>query len=123
MKTDRVRPATLGLTLILLGACHARAGESKSPPPSSAAAARATIDSATASRIALARVPGGRVQSAELEEEGGRLLYSLDIRPARGTGIEEVQVDAHSGAVIGQSHENPAQEADESRQEQDTATH
>lgn len=76
-----------------------------------------------ATRTALARVPGGTVISTELEVEGGRLLYSLDIRPMKGSGIEEVQVDAHSGVVLGQQHESAAQERDEAAGEAAPAGH
>lgn len=67
-----------------------------------------------ARQIALAKEPG-TIQSAELETEKGRLVYSFDIKTA-GT-IHEVQVDAMTGKVLEDSVEDPATEAQEKQQE------
>lgn len=67
------------------------------------AKAKVTPDAAMAT--ALARVPGGRMAKGELEEEGGKLIYSFDIKVAGRRGIEEVHVDALTGAVIKTEHE------------------
>jgi uncharacterized membrane protein YkoI len=77
----------------------------------------AKISMKQARSTALARVPGGRVKSSELEREGGKLIYSFDIRPAKGTGIDEVHVDAITGEVLAVDHETPAGEAKERRAE------
>jgi uncharacterized membrane protein YkoI len=77
----------------------------------------ARIGMTRARATALAKVPGGRIKSSELEREKGKLIYSFDIRPARGTGIEEVQVDAITGEVVSVEHETPAGEAKERRDE------
>jgi len=45
--------------------------------------------------------------------EHGRLLYSFDIRQSGHPGIEEVQVDARTGKVLGVEHEDAAAEARE----------
>ena len=55
------------------------------PPKISAEQARAS---------ALAKVPGGKVKSEELEKEDGRLIWSFDIAAPSTTGITEVHVDA-----------------------------
>lgn len=88
--------------------------------PSPDLAARAKITEETARTIALAKVPGGAVVSGELEEEGGKLIWSFDIRVEGRPGIEEVHVDAISGAVIAQEHEGASEEATEKREERDT---
>jgi uncharacterized membrane protein YkoI len=67
--------------------------------------ARATVAPAAAMRTALARVPGGRISKAELEEEDGRLVYSFDIRVPGRDGEDEVQVDARTGAIVKFKHE------------------
>jgi uncharacterized membrane protein YkoI len=72
--------------------------------------AKAKIDCLAARKIALERAPG-RVKSAELEEEGGRLVYSFDV--AQKNGVEEVQVDAGSGEIVSVKHETAADEAKE----------
>jgi uncharacterized membrane protein YkoI len=61
--------------------------------------AQATVTDAAARSLALQRVPG-QIVDAELEEEGGRLLYSYDIRAADGRGLVGVEVDAKTGSVL-----------------------
>ena len=63
--------------------------------------AEAKITEAAAKATALAKVPGGWVKASELERENGKLLYSFDIATKGKTGIDEVQVDAITGAQIG----------------------
>lgn len=58
----------------------------------------------------------GTVESGELEREHRQLVYSFDIRNAKGT-IDEVQVSAITGKVVRVEHENKKQEADEKRKE------
>jgi hypothetical protein len=62
--------------------------------------ARATIRPEAALRIALARVPGGRVREAEIEVERRRLVYSFELAVPGTKGVHEVIVDAASGAVL-----------------------
>ncbi|HMJ09377.1 MAG TPA: PepSY domain-containing protein, partial [Pyrinomonadaceae bacterium] len=54
----------------------------------------------------------GTVEEEELEKEHGRLVYSFDIRNAKGT-ISEVQVDAKTGAMVSNAEESKADEAKE----------
>ena len=61
--------------------------------------ARATFPADSAVKLALARVPGGRITEAELEEEDGRLVYSFDLT-IEGTGDREVHVDARTGEIV-----------------------
>ncbi len=77
--------------------------------------AKVTASAATAT--ALAKVPGGKVQSAEIEKEDGKLVYSFDIKVAGKSGIEEVLVDAMSGAVVSVEHEGVAVEAKEAKED------
>ena len=73
----------------------------------------AKIPLSTAQATALKEVPGGRVASHELEREKGKLIYSFDIKVAGKSGIEEVNVDALTGAVVDKSHESAADEKKE----------
>ena len=75
----------------------------------------AKITKEQAQEVALKRAPG-TVESGELEREHGKLVYSFDIRNAKGT-IDEVQVSALTGKVVRVEHENAKQEADEKRKE------
>lgn len=75
--------------------------------------ARAKVDTALARRTALAETPGGRVARGSIEEENGRLVYSFDIEISGRAGVDEVIVDANTGAVVEVTHETPAEEAKE----------
>lgn len=77
----------------------------------------AKISMSAARATALKEVPNGKVSSAELERENGKLLYSFDIKLAGKSGVEEVQVDALTGAVLSKEHESPKTEAKEVKKE------
>ena len=77
----------------------------------------AKISMKQATAIALRQVRSGKVESAELEREGGHLIYSFDIRQPKRSGITEVNVNAMNGKVLAVQHENPAKEAAEAKQE------
>jgi uncharacterized membrane protein YkoI len=62
--------------------------------------AEAKLDRDAAEKIALARVPGGTVQEAELEKELGRLIWSFQITTAGSDAVTEVNVDAKTGEVV-----------------------
>lgn len=119
------RTATLTsmiMALVLVpGASYASAApkaqdrESKESGEQSKLAREAKITMEQARATALKRAPGN-VESGELEREHGKLVYSFDIRNAKGT-IDEVQVSAITGKVVRVEHENKKQEADEKRQE------
>src|SRR5437764_1351705 len=85
------------------------AGESEQDQSALAREAKITMEQARAT--ALNRAPGN-VESSELEREHGLLVYSFDIRNAKGT-ITEVQVNALTGKIARIEHENKKQEAAE----------
>ena len=76
----------------------------------------AKISMEKAREIALKKVPGGKIESAELEREHGKLIYSFDIKTSK-PGVTEVNVDAINGKVISSKQETPAKEATEKKQE------
>ncbi len=77
----------------------------------------ATITMVQARATALKEVPNGRVGSAELERENGKLVYSFDIKVPGKSGVDEVLIDAISGAVVSNKHETPQTEAKEAKAE------
>ena len=79
-------------------------------------ARQAKITKEQAQETALKRAPG-TVEGAELEKEHGKLVYSFDIRNAKGT-IDEVQVSAITGKIVRVEHENKKQEAAEKKADQ-----
>jgi hypothetical protein len=127
MKSHRliVYPLGLGLSLMALACNRPSPAGSQSAAikeePAAALSDSAKVDSATARRTALAKVPNGKILQEELEREGGRLIYSFDIKSGTKPGVEEVQVDALDGSVVSVKHESAAVESDEAKKE--GATH
>lgn len=100
----------VALSVAAITACGGGNGEIKAPPE---LAARAKVSGEAAKATALARVPGGKIVSGELEEEGGMLIYSFDIKVEGQSGVQEIQVDALNGELVAEEHETAAQEAAE----------
>ena len=100
-------PATL--------AAQAAGAPLKQERPGLLAQARVTPDSARA--IARRAVPGATIQSSELENEDHKLIYSFDMKIPGRSGIEEVNIDALTGAVVGREHEDARSEAIEESHE------
>jgi uncharacterized membrane protein YkoI len=63
---------------------------------------------ADAIKTAQAQFPNATMKSAEIEKEKGKLIYSFDMQQPGVKGIEEVNIDANTGAVVNTEHENPA---------------
>ena len=78
---------------------------------------QATVSESDAAKAAQARVKHGRIQAVELENEGGKLIYSYELKVARRSGVEEVNVDARTGKVVNTEHETAKSEAKEAAQE------
>ena len=79
---------------------------------------QATVTEPAAARLALASVRNGQIQAVELENEGGRLLYSYELKVPGRSGIEEVNVNAKTGKVVNTEHESPAAEGKEAGKEE-----
>src|SRR6476661_4907767 len=77
----------------------------------------AKISMKTARRNALKEVPNGKVQTSEIERENGKLIYSFGIKVAGKTGIEEVNIDAMTGALVAHEHESAKTEKKEAAAE------
>ena len=78
---------------------------------------KATVSKSAAKKIALEKVPGGKVKDAELEEEDGKLFWSFDITTKGTKDITEVHVDAKTGEVLSVEKESAADEAAEKAKE------
>ena len=115
--------ATLFAAMLMLGAAAsasaqaAKATTKKEATSQAALRKEAKIAEADARKTALAAVPGGKVQSHELEREKGKLIYSYDIKVAGKSGIEEVNVDAMTGEIVAHEHEDAKAEAKEKKAE------
>ena len=102
-----------GMAAIVLAApaAHTQTNYKRDIPDS--LAKRAKITEAAAAATAQTRVPKGKIDGVELEMEKGKLMYSYDIKTAGKSGIDEVNVDAITGKIIGFAHESPATEKKE----------
>jgi uncharacterized membrane protein YkoI len=101
--------------LLSLGSAASAQGTMKEEKPGLLAKAKVTPEAARAS--ALARVQGSTIQDQEIEYEDGKLVYSFDLKVAGKSGIEEVLVDALTGAIVSVEHESPKDEAAEAANE------
>ena len=114
-----MKVASLAVSLIALvvvsSTARAQATYKRDLPDSLTAKAKVTEDAAA--KTALAKVPKGSIESVELEREGGKLLYSYDIKVPGKKGIQEVHVDAMTGKFLSSEHESPAAEKKEAAAE------
>ena len=101
-----------GLALAL---CLGLAAPAVTASPASQAAlkARAKVTEADARATALAAVPGATVQSAELEIEHRKLVWSFDLKVPKSADVVELQVDARTGRIVSRKTETPADQAKE----------
>ncbi len=74
---------------------------------------QARITRTQAEQIALAKVPKGKIQSAEIENEHHALVWSFDIVQAGTNNITEVLVNAKTGRIVDVSTENTNDQAKE----------
>ena len=79
--------------------------------------AQAKVKEADAAQKAQAKYPTARIQAVELENENGNLIYSYELTVPGHSGIEEVNVNAKTGAVVNTEHEGPNAERNEAKQE------
>lgn len=102
---------TIIVALLLLCASASASEQCKAETP--ALLKKATVTCDQARKAALAKVPGGKIIKAELEEEHGRLVYSFDVKQQGRSGVDEVQIDALDGSVVSVEHEDEATEKKE----------
>jgi uncharacterized membrane protein YkoI len=79
--------------------------------------AQAKVTRADAEKAALARVPGGKIKSGEIENEKGKLIWSFDIATPGTKDVTEVNVDAVTGQIVSVDKETEADEAKEKEKE------
>jgi uncharacterized membrane protein YkoI len=104
---DFVRSATLIVALSAFGISSGAAGNIDDAKHSG------KITKARAESIALAKMPGGRIHSAELETVRGRRLWSVYIAKPGSKNAKEIRVDATSGQILAVQTERPEDQAEE----------
>ena len=109
MTTKKIAKATLSLLIATaLGFSAAFAADDQA-----ALKAQAKITREEATKTALAKVPGGKIKTTELEKEHAKLVWSFDISMPKSKNITEVQVDAKTGKIVSVEVETPEQQAKE----------
>jgi uncharacterized membrane protein YkoI len=109
--------STVAKSTVKTGTVAKRHTTMKKVESQSALQKEAKISEETARGTALKEVPNGTVKSSELERENGKLIYSYDITVPGKAGIEEVNVNAMTGAVVAKAHESPTTEKKEAIKE------
>jgi uncharacterized membrane protein YkoI len=71
------------------------------------------ITKVKAERIALAKVPGGKIRSAELESARGQRFWSVYVAKPGSKNAKEIRVDATSGQILAVQTEKPEDQAEE----------
>ncbi len=59
----------------------------------------------------------GKIQGEELEFEGGKWIYSFDMKSPKDSRVHEIHVDAISGKLLGKHTETAADERKEKRED------
>jgi uncharacterized membrane protein YkoI len=75
----------------------------------------AKLTMAQARALATRTVPGAAIQAGEIERENSKLIYSFDMKTKGKAGIDEVNIDAMTGKVLGNQHESPKDESAEAK--------
>ena len=113
MKNRILNAVVVGGVLSLSGLVQAQTTPKSDIPADLAKEAKVSLEDAR--KTALAAVPGGKIQSEELEREKGKLVYSFDIKVEKESGVEEVGVDAMTGKIVEKKHESPKSEKAEKK--------
>jgi uncharacterized membrane protein YkoI len=71
------------------------------------------ITKAKAEQIALAKIPGGSVRSAELETAKGQRFWSVYIAKPGSKNAKEIRVSATNGKILSVQTERPEDQAEE----------
>jgi uncharacterized membrane protein YkoI len=110
------------LAIALAAGAFATAGAQQAPtykrhlPPALVRAAKITEPQAVATAQSI--LPAGTIEALELEREGGKLIYSFDMKVAGKSGTAEVNVDAATGKQVGTvQYESAADERNEAARE------
>ncbi|MGD8495254.1 MAG: PepSY domain-containing protein [Gemmatimonadales bacterium] len=106
---SRLQASALAGLFVALAATACSGSQSELTVASPGLERKASVKYTDARQTALGQAPGGEIESAELEEEGGRLVYSFDIDDENDQ-IVEVLVDARSGDVVSRTVETAEQE-------------
>ena len=107
--------ALIPLALLLAASVAGAQGTAKKNETQAELQKEAKMTMADARAMALREVPNAKIQAGEIEREGGKLIYSFDMKVAHKTGIDEVNIDAMTGKLVSKQHETPKAEKAEAK--------
>ena len=107
--------AMIPLALILAASVAGAQGTVKKNETQAELQKEAKMTMADARAMAMREVPNAKVQAGEIEREGGKLIYSFDMKVAHKSGIDEVNIDAMTGKLVSKQHESPKAEKAEAK--------
>lgn len=113
----RYASVAAALTVVIGGASTLQAQASYKRDIPDSLATRAKITEPAAAAIAQTQFRTGTIQAVELEQEGGRLIYSYEFKVAGRKGVEEVNVSAMTGKIVAIEHESTVGERKEADDE------
>jgi hypothetical protein len=113
MRNLKIRPVYLALSMLVAmpGLAHA-----KETPPTN----RISIEKA---RSAATKAYSGKIQAEELEFEGGKWIYSFDLKTSKDRNVHEVHIDALTGKVLDIHTETASDERKELQEDQSHSDH
>ncbi len=114
-------PMLAALSIIAFGSAGAQKPTYKRDMPARLVK-EAKVKEADAVAMARRTLPKAEIASAELEREGGKLIYSFDMKTPGKDGIDEINIDAMTGKQVGKvQHESGAAERKEAAAEKAAA--
>ena len=105
--------AALAATATISGAQGTRPHQKTETQAALQREAKMTV--ADARLMARKTVPGATIQAGEIEREGGKLIYSFDMKVPGKSLIDEVNIDAMTSQLVSRQHETPKAERAEAR--------
>ena len=111
----RIHHLTPILVLTLAAAAGAQQTSHKGHETQAELQKQARMSMADARAMAQREVPGATIADGEIEREGGKLIYSFDMKTAGKSGIDEVNIDAMTAKLVSKQHETPKDERAEAK--------
>ena len=115
MRISRIVPAAAALCAALALSAGAQSPTHKKHETQADLQREAKMTMTDARAMALSTVPTATIQAGEIEREGGKLIYSFDMKVPGRSGIDEVNIDAMTSELVSHQHETPKDERAESK--------
>jgi len=112
-RTCIVKAKDFAGTLILIATLSVVSISSGGASDESGATHLGKITKTRAERIALTKVNGGTIRSAELESANGHRFWSVYIAKPGSKNAREIRVDARNGHILAVQTERPEDQAEE----------